>query len=106
MQDGLYSRERIMSAEADDAKRMLKHNIQVNWRWAADQLIAAVALDCFIEFDVGILKDIAGQVVRWETTKPEDRKYIIPFSINQLRLVQDRLPKYVGQLLKAMKEAK
>lgn len=105
MKDGIWTREEILGQDdVDVAKARLKSNIQFNWMWAAEQLLVAASLQCFTEYDSGIMNDFAKQVITWNAKRPEERKFPIPFSVKQFQVIQSRLPNYLGQLLAAMRK--
>lgn len=54
----------------------------------------------FSAFDAEILTSFAQQVVKWQSTAPDQRKFNSPLSPKQLNLARKKMLRYAGQLVK------
>jgi hypothetical protein len=117
----MFTKEQILEAKQTEAVQMIRSNMaESNW-WAVRGMLAIYAKQTadeqqaetvthdngvgFTGTDGHILSSFAKQVNRWMATAPERRQYDFPLSVKQTAIVQKKMPKYAGQLLKIAKVA-
>ena len=117
----MFTKEQILEATVKDAVQMIRANLAENNWWAVRGLLAIYAKQTadekaaetvshdngvgFTGTDGQILSSFAKQVNRWLATAPERRQYDFPLSAKQTAIVQRKMPKYAGQLLRIAKAA-